>query len=238
MRIRSVGALLGLSMAAGLPVLAAQGAAGGQDTRPGLAVFAFTNGGSYGQQKEDYDALERGMAGMLISEVAVNPPVRVVERENLQHLVDEQNLGAAGRVDAATAAKIGKIVGAKYAILGSFIDLYGDFKVDVRVVNVETTEIVKTESVRMQRDHLFDIVRNLGASLNKDLNLPPLPRQVSEQHMSRPVVPTEALTYYSRALLYHDHGQKDKAIEMYRQALTVFPQYTEAQEGLRREQNS
>ena len=71
--------------------------------------------------------------------------------------------------------------------------------------------------------------------LLKDLNLPPLPRQVSEQHMSRPVVPTEALTYYSRALLYHDHGQKDKAIEMYNQALIAFPKFTEAREGLRRE---
>jgi Tfp pilus assembly protein PilF len=51
-------------------------------------------------------------------------------------------------------------------------------------------------------------------------------------------VPTEALTFYSRALLYHDRGQKDKAIQMFQQAITVFPEYTEAQEGLRREQSS
>ncbi len=29
-----------------------------QDTRPGIAVFPFNNGGSYGQGKEDFDALE------------------------------------------------------------------------------------------------------------------------------------------------------------------------------------
>ena len=128
-------------------------------------------------------------------------------------------------------------MGARYAIMGSFIDLYGDFRVDVRVVNVETSEIIKTEKASMQREHLFDLVRNLAAALNKDLNLPPLPRQVSEQRMNRQV-PTEALTFYSRALLYHDRGQKDKAIEMFQQAISVFPEYTEAQEGLRREQNS
>jgi tetratricopeptide (TPR) repeat protein len=121
--------------------------------------------------------------------------------------------------------------------MGSFIDLYGDFRVDVRVVNVETSEILKTEKVSMQREHLFDLVRNLAAALNKDLNLPPLPRQVSEQRMNRQV-PTEALTFYSRALLYHDRGQKDKAIEMFQQAISVFPEYAEAQEGLRREQSS
>jgi TolB-like protein len=231
MRLRSLVALVGCTLTAGLPALAAQG--GGQDTRPGIAVFAFTNGGSYGQQKEDYDALERGMAGMLISELAANPALRVVERENIQHLLDEQNLGASGRVDAQTASKIGKLVGARYALMGAFVDLYGDFRLDVRVVNVETSEIIKTETARMQREHLFDLVRTIAAALNKDLNLPALPRQVSEQRMNRQV-PTEALTYYSRALLYQDRGQRDKAIEYYNRALSVFPQYTEASEGLRR----
>lgn len=229
MRWRSFVVLVGLTLTAGLTALVAQG----QDTRPGIAVFAFSNGGSYGQQKEDYDALERGMAGMLISELAANPALRVVERENIQRLVDEQNLGASGRVDAQSAARIGKLVGARYAVMGSFIDLYGDFRVDVRVVNVETSEIIKTEKASMQREHLFDLVRNLSAALNKDLNLPALPRQVSEQRMNRQV-PTEALTFYSRALLYQDRGQRDKAIEYYNRALSVFPQYTEASEGLRR----
>jgi TolB-like protein len=222
--------LAGLTLSAALSPVVAQG---GQDTRPGIAVFAFSNGGSYGQQKEDYDALERGMAGMLISELGANPALRVVERENIQRLVDEQNLGSSGRVDAQSAARIGKLVGARYAIMGSFIDLYGDFRVDVRVVNVETSEIIKTEKASMQREHLFDLVRTLSAALNKDLNLPALPRQVSEQRMNRQV-PTEALTFYSRALLYQDRGQRDKAIEYYNRALSVFPQYTEATEGLRR----
>jgi tetratricopeptide (TPR) repeat protein len=173
------------------------------------------------------------MAGMLISELGANPALRVVERENIQHLVDEQNLGASGRVDDQTAAKIGKIVGARYAVMGSFIDVYGDFRVDVRVVNVETSEIIKTERVTMQREHLFDLVRNLAGALNKDLNLPPLPRQVSDQRMSRQI-PTEALTYYSRALLYQDRGQRDRAVEYYQKALNVFPEYAEASEGLKR----
>lgn len=235
MRMRVLIALTGLVIASGVRALSAQG--GGADARPGIAVMPFSNGGSYGQEKEDYDALERGMAGMLISELAANPALRVVERDNIQRLVDEQNLGASGRVDDQTAAKIGKLVGARYAVMGSFIDLYGDFRIDVRVVNVETSEIVKTEKLTMQREHLFDLVRDLATALNKDLNLPPLSRQASEQRMSRQV-PTEALTYYSRALLYHDRGQKQKAIEMFEQAISVFPDYTEAREGLRRERSS
>ncbi|HZE93510.1 MAG TPA: CsgG/HfaB family protein [Gemmatimonadales bacterium] len=208
-----------------------------QDTRPGIAVFPFNNGGSYGQGKEDFDALERGIAGMMISELAQNPAARVVERQEIQRLLDEQNLSAQNRVDPQTAAKIGKLVGARYVVAGTFIDFYGDFRVDVRLVNVETGEIVKTESERMQRDHMFDIIRNVAARLMKDASLPALQRQASDQRMGRQV-PTEALTYYSRALLFHDRGQKDKAVEMYTRALAIFPDYTEAQEGLQREKAS
>src|SRR5216117_2619282 len=208
-----------------------------QDTRPGLAVLPFNNGGSYGQGKEDFDALERGIAGMMISELAANPAARVVEREEIQRLLSEQNLGAQGRVDAQTAAKIGKLVGARYMVMGTFVDFYGDFRVDVRLINTETSEVVKTESDRMQRDHMFDIIRNIAARLMKDANLPALQRQASDQRMGRQI-PTEALTYYSRGLLYHDRGQKDKAVEMYEKALRVFPDFAEASDGLKREKTS
>ena len=210
----------------------------GQDTRPGIAVLPFNNGGSYGQAKEDFDALERGIAGMMISELAQNPAARVVERQEIQRLLDEQNLGAQSRVDPQTASKIGKLVGARYMVMGTFVDFYGDFRVDVRLINTETGEVVKTESERMQRDHLFDIIRNVAARLMKDANLPALQRGASnEQRMGRQI-PTEALTYYSRALLYQDRGQKEKAVEMFNRALAIFPEYAEAQEGLQRVQRS
>src|SRR3989475_491581 len=157
--------------------------------------------------------------------------------EAIDALVAAQSLGASGKVTPETAAKIGKLVGARYVIAGTFIDFYGDFRLDARLVNVETSEIVKVESDRMQRDHLFDIIRTVAARLMKDANLPPLPRQAAEQRMHRQV-PTEALTFYSKALLYQDRGQKDKAAEMYQRALAVFPEYAEAQQGLQRVKNS
>ncbi len=177
MRSRLVPALLSLVVLGSTArELGAQGR--GQDARPGIAVLPFDNSGSYGQDKENFDALQKGIAGMLISEL-----------------------------------------------------------VDARIINVETSEIVKVESDRMQRDHLFDIIRTVAARLMKDANLPPLPRQASDQRMNRQV-PTEALTFYAKALLYQDRGQKDKAVEMYQRALAVFPEYTEAQQGLQRVKSS
>ncbi len=237
MRSRSLATLVPLSVALLGSAAGLAGQARGQDTRPGIAVLPFDNGGSYGQDRENFDALQKGVAGMLISELAMNPAARVVEREELQKLVAEQNLGSSGRVDPQSAAKIGKLVGARYVVTGVFIDFYGDFRLDARLINVETGEIVKVESDRMQRDHLFDLIRGVATKLMKDANLPALPRQASDQRMTRQI-PTEALTYYSKALLYQDRGEKDKAVEMYQKALAVFPEYAEAQQGLERVKSS
>ena len=97
-----------------------------QDSRPGIAVLSFENGGSYGKEKEDFDALRKGIAAMLISELSQNPNVRLVDRSEIQRLLDEQGLAVAERVDRETAAKIGKLVGARYMIAGSFTGLHVD----------------------------------------------------------------------------------------------------------------
>jgi TolB-like protein len=221
-----------------MAVVAVPTAVRAQDSRPGIAVMPFTNGGSYGQDKQDFVALEKGLAGMLISELAQNPAARLVDRENVQKLVDEQNLGKDGRLDAATAAKIGKIVGAKYMVMGSFVDLYGRFRVDARLVDVETSEILKvvrSDPKLEKREEMFKLLQSLAERLMAETKLPQLSAAQAKAVRGRNV-PTEALTYYSRALLYQDQGDKAKAAEFFKKAIDVFPAYTEAKEGLQRVQ--
>ncbi len=207
---------------------------GAQDTRPGIAVLPFEDGGSFGQDKENFQALRQGIPAMLISELSRNPAARLVDRAETQRLLAEQDLGEKGRVDAATAAKIGKLVGAKYMIMGSFIDFYGKFRIDARIVNVETGEIIKVVSIGPQeRGDLFKMIQSGAQKIMQDTNLPPLPSEVATAARAR-AVPTEALTYYSRALLYQDRGDNAKAVDYYQRALEAFPDYAEAKEGLKR----
>ena len=230
--------LFALALAALLtsPLLPALPALQAQDSRPGIAVMPFENGGSYGQDKENFEALEKGIAGMLISELAQNPAARIVDRSSVQRLLDEQNLGKDGRADAATAAKIGKLVGARYMVMGSFVDLYGRFRVDARIVDVETSEILKvvrSDPKFEKREELFKLLQTVAERLMAETKLPALTAEMSRAVRARNV-PTEALTYYSRALLYQDRGDKAKAAEFYKKATDVFPDYAEAIEGLKK----
>ena len=207
-----------------------------QDTRPGLAVLPLENGGSYGKDKEEFDALRRGLAAVLITELSQNPAVRLVDRERTQTLLDEQGLSQADRVDAGTAAKIGKLVGARYMVAGTFIDLYGDFRVDARIIDVETGEIIKvvrSDPKLSDRKQMFKIIQSVAERIMEGTKLPPLPAQAAAAARGRQV-PTEALAFFSRALLYQDKGDKTKAIEFYNKAITAFPDFADAKEGHKR----
>lgn len=224
-----------LMLLAAAPVSAQQ-----PDTRPGLAVLPFENGGSFGQGQEDYDALRRGIAGILISELSQNNAIRLVDRAETQRILDEQALASAGRVDAATAAQVGKLVGARYMVTGTFIDLYGEFRLDARLINVETGEIMKV--VRNDPQYkdvkqLYRVIQSVAQRLMADTKLSALPVSSTTTVAAREV-PTEALNLYSRALLYEDRGDRTRAIELYEKALDKFPDFTEAKEGLRKARGS
>jgi TolB-like protein len=215
-------------------LVAAPGAAAQEppDNRPGIAVLPFTNGGSYGPNKEDIAPLEVGVQQMLLTELAQNPGLRIVERSRIREILEEQGLATNGQVDPRTAARVGKLVGARYVITGAFMDLYGNFRLDGRIVDVETGEIIKTQEVNAKRQNLYNLMVELASKITQGVNLPPLPAQVAQARMDRQI-PTEAVTLYSRAQVYEDSGHPDRAIELYKQIAQRFPEMTEAKEALK-----
>ncbi len=206
-----------------------------QDTRPGIAVLDFDIGLVLGQDKDAYDALRRGLSALTITELTSNPGVRVVERTQLQQILQEQNLGREGRVDNATLSRIGKLIGARYMVTGTLFDNRGDMRIDTRIFDTETSQILKTESVRGHMADLFDMVPRLSQQLMRDAALPPLERRAMEQfRQANPAPPTSAVMAYSRAVLYADRGDTQAAITQYRRVLQSFPTFTQAKDGCNR----
>jgi TolB-like protein len=224
-------------LAMALTVIGGVTTAQAQDTRAGIAVLPFNNGGSYGADAEVFDALQVGMQQMVMTELSMNSNARVVDRTALKELLDEQDLGASGRVDPATAARIGQVVGAKYVVLGGFIDLYGDMRIDIRIVSVETSEVVNVAKANDRRENLYSLVVDVGTQIMDDIDLPPLPAGIQEAREAREI-PEEAVTLYSRAIFYEDRGLTERAIDLYRQITNEFPQMTEAGEALKQLEQS
>jgi len=217
--------------------LAAQAA--GQDTRPTIAVMYFTNAALV--RNDEYAPLSKGIAEMLITELAGNRAIRVVERDQLQKLLEEQNLGATGRVDKETAVRLGKILGARHFILGGFlIDPKENMRLDLRAVDVETSRIEYVETVSGKADNLLDLIEKLGDKVNAGLKLPPIARASGATELRpasgdrvgsrRPAKVNEAhaVLLLGRGLMAKDAGDTRAAAAAYREALSVYPGFPRA----------
>ena len=200
-----------------------------------IAILPFEDRGSYGQDKEVFRALQLGIPATLAAELMRNPRVRVADPGRVSQAVQAQNLGPNARVDAATAAKVGSQAGGRYAVTGTFADFYGKFRIDARLIDAESGQILKVVSNNdpglQDRADLSRIIRSLADKIIVAISLPPGGGAPEGQAQT---VPTEALTQYSLGLLQESQGDRGKAAEHYQRALAAFPDYAEAREGLQR----
>ena len=165
-------------------------------SKPSIGVAEFRNDTSaawwYGGAGSD-------LSSMLTNELAGTEKFKVVERAKLGHVLDEQDLGASGRVNKASAAKVGKLTGAQYLVMGTVSaftenssggggglsfkgfsvggkknDAY--LAIDLRVVDTTTGEVAFTRTVEARSTsygiHGTGYVKGLSGGLGKYENTP------------------------------------------------------------------
>jgi TolB-like protein len=207
-----------------------------------LAVLYF----DYSGKNESLQALQKGLAQMLITDLTATETLRVVERERLQAVLQEQKLTATGKIDTKTAARIGKLLGARHLVLGSYFDVAGSLRVDARLVDVETGEIVKSLGAQGKAEEFLELEQKLAeglraacASLGRDKSargdslIAPRP-----PHRASPKPPrhlnTDTAVTYGRALLAYDAGDKPAARKLFKNVLNAQPDFELAQRDLDR----
>ncbi|MFA5778585.1 MAG: CsgG/HfaB family protein [Elusimicrobiota bacterium] len=122
---------------------------------PRIAVMKLENKTAYRGSLND---LEGGTADMLVTKLVETKKFKVIERAELDKVMEEQKLGLSGTITAQTAAAVGKILGVEYMIIGS-VNEYGlkssetsafgvqvinhtaSVGLDIRVINTTTAEI-------------------------------------------------------------------------------------------------
>lgn len=217
------------ALAVAVPSLVA--AQGG--SKPTVAVLYFNNG-AIGAANAELQPLSKGIADMLIGELAANPGIRVVERDQIQKVLEEQKLSTDGRVDNETAVKVGKLVGAHYMVTGGFVtDRSGRMRFAARVFNTETSLILFGPTVNGKIDDFMELVVQLAAKINEGAKLPAIPARVGEARKeAAKKVPYEAIALYSKGLAAKDAGNKAEAVSLFRKSLDKFPAFDKAKAEL------
>ncbi|NUN69591.1 MAG: hypothetical protein HUU02_07750 [Bacteroidetes bacterium] len=189
-----------------------------------IAILYFENKG----QKADLNPLQKGLAEMVITDLAKVKSLKVVERIRLHEMMQEMNLGESDLVDQRTAPRLGKLLGAYRLVKGSFFELTGDkINIDAFVARTRTGELDVTTNItgsmqdffRMEKDLVFKIIADLKITLT------------DEERASIMEIPTEnffAFLQYSRGLDYEDRGLYTQAYQAYSQAASSDPNFSQA----------
>jgi curli biogenesis system outer membrane secretion channel CsgG len=134
-----------------------------QGLKKRIAVVDFEDRSGWGHN------IGTGLSDMLVTELVKTDKFMVMERQELNKILEEQGLGMSGAVTPQSAAQVGKLLGVELMVMGS-VSEFGEKKsgmggsigklgiggkftkrearsvVDIRLVNTSTGEIVLAES--------------------------------------------------------------------------------------------
>lgn len=139
----------------------------GGSSKPVIAVADFKN---ETQARWWSSSVGKDLAGLLSNELAATNEFRVVERQKMDAIIQEQNLMASGRAKLSNAAQMGKLFGAQYLVMGTVSSYEEEAKssgsglsfggisvggksaqayvaVDIRVVDTTTGEITFVRTI-------------------------------------------------------------------------------------------
>ncbi|MDI6753810.1 MAG: CsgG/HfaB family protein [Thermodesulfobacteriota bacterium] len=184
-----------------------------------LAVLYFQN--KTGQS--GLDPLQKGLTLMLITDLSAIKGLQIVERVKLQALVEEMGLGASGLVEAGTAPRVGKLLGAQWLIGGDILQgKLEQLKIEANTLEVDTSKLLGpsltegklTELFRLEKELLFEIIKLLKIEVKPE-----------EERALKKLCTTNlrALTDLFRGVEASDRGNYEKAAEYYEKALKEDP---------------
>ncbi|MDC4206471.1 MAG: hypothetical protein MPW17_10295 [Candidatus Manganitrophus sp.] len=195
-----------------------------------IAVSPFQN---LGQQT--YAPLSKGLAAMIITDLSKVKTLKVVERVQLKALLDELKLSQSGLVDAKSAPRVGKLLGAGKITTGSFLDLEQErIRLDAAVTQTENGRSLTNPEVQgdlpafyqLEKELVFKILCGIGHC----------PESLDSQ--TKAAVGTihtknfKAFRLYSQGLEYLDQGKYREASRSFFLAVEEDPEFELARKAL------
>ena len=186
-----------------------------------VAVMPFKNL----NQDPDTDWLSVGIAETMLSDLKKGGQLRVVERDQVDRALAQLALDGQLAVEPSTAAKLGKLVGAKTIVLGAFQKYGPTVRITARFVQVETGLVLDTAKVTGEMGHIFRLQDEIVAHL--------LGAPAPAQGRRRPSGARSVKAYrlYAMALTTSSSAQR---VSYLQQAVKIDPDFSYALDDLKR----
>jgi TolB-like protein len=146
---------------------------------PYIAVFTFENADSENGQKD----LGKTFSEMLTTALIQTNRFQVLERSQLDKILEEQALGLTGAIDDETAVDVGELIGIDAVVVGSSRYLDDQIEIDARMVDAQSGKAHIAGSVSVEeesdlREASLELAKKLAAGVDKI----PVEKEESETH--------------------------------------------------------
>jgi TolB-like protein len=194
-----------------------------------VAVTYFdVNGGG-----EDYRALGKGLADMLITDLFAVKSIALVEREKLNVALDELKLAKSPYIDPKSAVKLGKGLSATHLLTGAINVVGGKMRIDARVLEVESGEVKQSKNVEGDAQEFFALEKELVELLVAALDLKPDLKEKAALRKSQ-TESFDAIRGYSKGLDALDRGDSSAAQAAFAAASKADPAWPALKTALER----
>lgn len=197
--------------------------------RPAVAVFGFKN--LSGRADEAW--LSTAIAEMLTTEVSAGETLRAIPGENVAKMKLDLALPDADSYGNETLQQIRTNSGTDYVVMGSYLALgNGQVRLDLRLENTKTGELLHSLSSRGTESQLDDLVSLAGAKLRAELGAGEVTsEEAAEVKASRPSSP-EAERLYAEGLTQLRKFDNLRARDLLEKAIAADPNFANAHAAL------
>lgn len=179
--------------------------------------------------KKELKALQKGLTAMVITNLAKIKSIKVLERIQMQALLEEMHLGQTGIVDTASAPRVGRLLGAETVVVGNLSK--GSINVVTTLTSATDNETIGSSGVTLQESDFFMLPAAIVGNIAK---LKQIPLSKSEQNAIGKIQTKnmKAFIFYGQALDALDAGDWKKAKNFYAMAIVADPGFQDAVIGM------
>lgn len=175
-----------------------------------------------------YAALGYGVSALIASDLARSNRLVIVERLRLDAVMRELDLARTGRLDTATAPRVGRIVGARRIVVGSLdIRPNGALQLASTVANASSGTVDASLAGSATLNQIFDAEKAMVVRLFEALGvtLSPAERRALEPRATQSLA---ALVAFSNGVRAESNRDFEAALSFYNTATRLDPGFTEA----------
>lgn len=207
-----------------------------------LAVLKFKDQSS----SSEYTPWEMGLSSMLMTDLLKIGVFKIVSRERMKEILKEQQFGLTGIVDTRTAQEIGRVLGAEYILMGTFIEFKGTLRIEAQIFHVEKGNMVKADEITGKTERFFELEKELVYEISQDLEIAlsenekkQLSKAIATKSVKASLENYDGIEKIEKAQELEKAGKKQAAEKLKKQAKNKFekaleydPEYEEAKENL------